>query len=610
MKRGGSVGRLRIGIAQINVTVGDLAGNAERITGYAERAWRMGADLVVFPELALTGYPPEDLVFRSAFVEANLRWLKWVAGRIPPKLTALVGFVDREGDLYNAAAVIRNGSVRAVARKRFLPNYGVFDEERYFSPGDRVLVIRLAGVTMGVTICEDLWAPVGPYREQVRNGGAEVILNLSASPFHAGKSTIRESMLRTRASDYGVVIVFANLVGGQDELIFDGRSLVIDAGGEVVARGKAFEEDLVLCDLDVGEAFPRRLHEPRWRHVPPGAEQASPLWAVDLDDEGDGVAEAEDPAFGVRLSEAGSAAREKPPLDRREVPVLEGEAEVYAALVLSVRDYARKNGFSQAVLGLSGGIDSSLVAAIAADALGPEQVIGVRMPSSFTSEASMRDAEELAAYLGIRLLTIPVGEIFDAYRRALAPAFDDSAFVSLSGDVAEENLQARIRGSLLMALSNKFGWLVLATGNKSEMAVGYATLYGDMAGGFCPLKDVPKTFVYRLAEYRNRREGRPVIPLSVLRKAPSAELRLGQKDEDDLPPYPVLDAVLELYMERDLPVSAVVARGYPEAIVQQVAERVRRSEYKRRQGAPGPKLTPRAFGRDRRYPITHHFRER
>lgn len=351
--------RLRIGIAQMNVTVGDLAGNAEKMAAYAEQAGRMGADLVVFPELALTGYPPEDLVFHPAFIDANLRWLKWLAERIPPGLAAMVGYVDRERVLYNAAAVIHNRLVRAVARKRFLPNYGVFDEERYFSPGDRSLVIRLAGVTMGVTICEDLWAPVGPYREQVRIGGAEVIVNLSASPFHAGKAGARESLLHTRASDYGVAIVYANLVGGQDELIFDGRSLVLDAGGEVVARGKAFEEDLVLCDLDVGESFPKRLHEPRWRYVPAGAEEAGQVWVVDLD----GAAAEAAPALGITIPE-----EEKPPLAEREVPVLEKEAEVYSALVLAVRDYARKNGFSRVVLGLSGGIDSSLVAAIAADA--------------------------------------------------------------------------------------------------------------------------------------------------------------------------------------------------------------------------------------------------
>ncbi|PZN09145.1 MAG: NAD+ synthase [Bacillota bacterium] len=581
---------LRIAVAQINATVGDLPGNAAKIAAYAARAAGWGADVVVFPELALAGYPPEDLVFRPAFVEANRRWLEWLAAETAGGPVLVVGFVDGEREPYNAAAVIGGGRVRAAARKRFLPNYSVFDEQRHFRPGTEALVIRLAGVALGVTICEDIWVPEGPGREQALFGGAEVILNLSASPFQAGKAGERESMLRSRAADYGVAIAYANLVGGQDELVFDGRSLVVTAGGEVVARGRPFEEDLILWDFDPRESFSRRMQDARWRHVPPGAGEGTRVRVVDL---------------GEPAGEPAPGSHGKPSLPARDgVADLAGEAEVYAALVLAVRDYVRKNGFSGAVLGLSGGIDSALVAAIAADALGPERVVGVRMPSPFTSEASLRDAAEVAANLGIRLETIPIADIFASYRQALAPLFGDRPF-----DVAEENLQARIRGTLLMALSNKFGWLVLATGNKSELGAGYTTLYGDMAGGFSPLKDVPKTLVYRLVEYRNRRDGRPVIPRSVLEKPPSAELRPGQKDEDSLPPYTVLDPILELYVERDLPVDLIVARGFPEETVRRVARLVRSSEYKRRQAAPGPKITARALGRDRRYPITNRFEE-
>lgn len=576
---------LRIAVAQVNATVGDLEGNARKIVAFGREAGQAGADLVVFPELSLTGYPPEDLVFRPAFVEANLRWLDWVARELAGGPVAVVGFVHRDRALHNAAAVLAGGRVQAVACKRFLPNYGVFDEQRYFTPGDRSLVVRWRGVAMGVHICEDLWSPAGPAQDQALAGGAELMLNLSASPFHAGKSRERESLLSTRAADYGVAIVYANLVGGQDELVFDGQSLIVNARGQVVARGRPFAEDLLLWDFDPLEPWVARLHEPRWRHLlsltgEPGAIQVVPL------------------------EDSSSAAAAKPPLPPRRVPALEGEAEIYEALVLAIRDYVQKNGFARAWVGLSGGIDSALVAVLAADALGPERVVGVRMPSPFTSEASLRDAAALAANLGIRLETVPITPVYEAFRQALAPLFGDRPF-----DVAEENLQARIRGTLLMAMANKFGGLVLATGNKSELAAGYTTLYGDMAGGFSPLKDVPKTLVYRLADYRNGRDGRPVIPPSVLERPPSAELRPGQKDEDSLPPYEVLDPIVELFVEQDRPLAAIVARGLPEEAARRVAELVRRSEYKRRQGAPGPKITARAFGRDRRYPITNHFRE-
>ncbi|MBX6378001.1 MAG: NAD+ synthase, partial [Clostridia bacterium] len=437
-------------------------------------------------------------------------------------------------------------------------------------------------------ICEDIWYANGPTRVQALAGDAEVVINLSSSPFHAGKGADRETMLRTRATDNAVFVVYANLVGGQDELVFDGNSLVIDAEGTVLARGLPFEEDLVVCDLDLGQLFNQRLHDPRRRKEKLEAREAERLVFVDLDG----------PAGPAVPPDEG----EKPPLPARSVPRLDEEAEVYAALVLGCRDYVRKNGFAKVVVGLSGGIDSALTAVVAVDALGAESVVGLRMPSPFSSEGSLRDAAELADNLGIVYYTIPIDGIFAAYRQALAPVFGDLPF-----DVTEENIQARIRGNLLMALSNKFGWLVLPTGNKSELGVGYATLYGDMAGGFSLLKDVPKTLVYRLAAYRNRLGPRPVIPQAVFEKPPSAELRPDQKDEDTLPPYAVLDPILRLYVERDLDVDAIVARGFPEETVRRVARMVDRNEYKRRQAAPGPKITPRAFGRDRRYPITNRF---
>ena len=599
---------LRIAIAQVNSTVGDLEGNARKLAAFAAEAARAGADLVVFPELALTGYPPEDLIFRPAFLAESGRWLQWLAGQLAAGPVALVGFVHRDRDLYNAAAVLQGGRVRAVACKRFLPNYGVFDEERYFAPGHRALVLRLAGVTLGVSICEDLWYPEGPTREQALAGGAEILVNLSASPYHAGKPRKRESLMVTRATDLGVAIVYANLVGGQDELVFDGNSLVVTAAGEVAARGRPFAEDLILWDYDPEAAAVARWHEPRWRHMPATAQEAARVERVDLDGAAAGGA-APGPATGGATAQAvepagGGPRPPKPPLPPRQVEVLEGEAEIYAALVLAVRDYFGKNRIGRAWLGLSGGIDSALVACLAADALGPERVTGVRMPSPFTSEESLQDAEAVARNLGIGLETIPIAGVFDAFRQALVPLFGGRPF-----DVAEENLQARIRGTLLMALANKFGGIVLATGNKSELATGYATLYGDMAGGFAPLKDVPKTLVYRLAAYRNGWPGGPVIPESVLRKAPTAELRPGQKDEDSLPPYAVLDPILEAYVEKDVPAATLVARGHPAGAVARAVHLVRASEYKRRQAAPGPKITTRAFGRDRRYPITNGFRE-
>jgi len=569
----------RIALAQMNATVGDLEGNAEKILRFAEEARKEGADLVAFPELALTGYPPEDLLLKPSFIEGNLRVLR----ELVPKLKGIisvVGFVDKDADIYNAAAIVADGKMVGVYHKVYLPNYGVFDEDRYFKPGSEYPVFTSDDLTFGVNICEDIWYPGGPTYFQSLKGDADLIVNISSSPYHMGKGHHRERMLSTRASDNIVIVAFVNMVGGQDELVFDGHSLVFDERGEKLAEGAWFEEELLVVDLPVGEVFRTRLHDPRRRRV--------------------NLEEGEVP----RISVPKFGRSPKPPISppKREPPG--PEEEVYRALVLGTRDYVRKNGFSKVVVGLSGGIDSSLTAVIAADALGPENVVGVAMPSQYSSSASMKDAEEVARNLGIKFLTLPIRDIFDAYLRTLSEVFEGT-----EPDVTEENIQARIRGNLLMALSNKFGWLVLTTGNKSEVSVGYCTLYGDMAGGFGVLKDVPKTLVYRLAEYRNRVGERPVIPRSVLEKPPSAELRPGQKDTDTLPPYEVLDPIIEAYIEYDRSPKEMMRMGMEEEVVRKVVGMVDRNEYKRRQAPPGVKITPRAFGRDWRLPITNRFRE-
>ncbi|RKY63230.1 MAG: NAD+ synthase [Candidatus Latescibacterota bacterium] len=569
----------RIALAQMNATVGDLEGNAEKILRFAEEARKKGADLVAFPELALTGYPPEDLLLKPSFIEGNLRVLR----ELVPKLKGIisvVGFVDKDADIYNAAAIVADGKMVGVYHKVYLPNYGVFDEDRYFKPGSEYPVFTSDDLTFGVNICEDIWYPGGPSYFQSLKGDADLIVNISSSPYHMGKGHHRERMLSTRASDNIVIVAFVNMVGGQDELVFDGHSLVFDERGEKLAEGAWFEEELLVVDLPVREVFRTRLHDPRRRRV--------------------NLEEGEVP----RISVPKLGRSPKPPISppKREPPG--PEEEVYRALVLGTRDYVRKNGFSKVVVGLSGGIDSSLTAVIAADALGPENVVGVAMPSQYSSSASMKDAEEVARNLGIKFLTLPIRDIFDAYLRTLSEVFEGT-----EPDVTEENIQARIRGNLLMALSNKFGWLVLTTGNKSEVSVGYCTLYGDMAGGFGVLKDVPKTLVYRLAEYRNRVGERPVIPRSVLEKPPSAELRPGQKDTDTLPPYEVLDPIIEAYIEYDRSPKEMMRMGMEEEVVRKVVGMVDRNEYKRRQAPPGVKITPRAFGRDWRLPITNRFRE-
>jgi NAD+ synthase (glutamine-hydrolysing) len=570
---------MRVALAQINTTVGDIWGNVEKMTDTLERATDAGAELVAFPELTIPGYPPEDLLMRPSFIEENLRALDEFAGKVPDNVVAAVGFVDLDADLYNACAVLSGGEVLHRYHKRYLPNYSVFDENRYFREGSGAPIVEFGGALVGVSVCEDIWYPGGPAREQAL-GGASVILNISASPYHRRKGAFRERMLGVRASDYGCYVVFCNLVGGQDELVFDGHSVVFDPEGGLVARADQFKEDLLLVDLYPDQSLMQRLHDPRPRKE--NAERKPEIVKV-----------------------PGYEPRSALPVVPRVEPSLSEEGEVLEGLVLGLGDYFRKNGFSRAVLGLSGGIDSSLAAAVAVEALGPQNVTGVLMPSRYTSEVSNTDAAALAKNLGIDTLTIPIGPAFDAYREMLK-----GAFRGLPEDVTEENLQSRIRGNILMALSNKFGWIVLSTGNKSEMSVGYSTLYGDSAGGFAVIKDVPKNLVYRVARHFNERKNREVIPDSILTKEPTAELREDQRDTDSLPPYEVLDPILEAYIEEDKGIAEIVASGFDEDDVQRIVQLVDRAEYKRRQAPTGIKVTGRAFGRDRRMPITNRYFER
>jgi len=574
--------QLRLGMAQINTTVGDFKGNLKKILGAVDEARRLGVDLLTFPELAVCGYPPEDLLFKPQFLEQTRKALDEVIAH-SSGMALVAGFVDAREDIYNAAAIVHDGKLVSIYHKIYLPNYGVFDENRYFQAGQEIPVYTIAGVGVGVNICEDIWYEAGPATAQAFSG-AEVIVNISASPYHAGKGDSRLRMLSTRAADNVVIVAYNNLVGGQDELVFDGNSLLLDEKGEIIARGKQFAEDLIVGDLDIEAVLRTRLHDPRWR-------KESLL-----------LEEQRCHATRIAISEALPSA-DKPPLPPREVQARDLTGEVYDALVLGTHDYVVKNQFEKVVIGLSGGIDSSLVAAIAVDALGKENVTTVAMPSQYSSPGSISDAKLLARNLSINLLTIPIDKTFQSYLETLAESFKGT-----EPNIAEENIQARIRGNLLMALSNKFGWLVLTTGNKSEMATGYTTLYGDMAGGFAVIKDVPKTLVYKLARYRNTLAGSPLIPETVIEKAPSAELRPGQKDIDSLPQYEQLDPVLTAYVEEDKSIEQITALGYDSEIVKKTARLVDMSEYKRRQAPPGIKITPRAFGRDRRLPITNRFK--
>jgi len=562
--------------------VGDLSGNARKIIEVMGRAREMRSDLVAFPELALPGYPPEDLLLNPAFIRDNLKALKKVT-RASRGITAIVGFADMKDDLYNAAALLQDGKMAGVYHKMYLPNYGVFDENRYFQSGRDPLVFELGKAVIGVNICEDIWYPGDPTRAQCLQGGATLIVNISSSPYHAGKRDARQKMLSTRAWDYSTFVAYVNLVGGQDELVFDGGSMVVNQRGQIVAEARVFGEELLVVDLAMDEVLLNRLHDPRRRK-----ERLTSLPEGNLQ--------------RVRLRPPRPEKRKSPLLRPTPVPVGRLE-EIYQALVLGTGDYVRKNGFRKVVLGLSGGIDSSITAAIAVDALGKESVVGAAMPSRYSSRESLEDAQALAENLGIGFHVLPIDEVFAAYLKAFEPSFRGK-----KPDVTEENLQARVRGNLLMGLSNKFGWLVLTTGNKSEVGVGYCTLYGDMAGGFGVIKDVPKTLVYELAAYRNSLGSKPVIPSRVMEKPPSAELRPNQKDTDSLPPYETLDPILQAYVEEDQSLETIASRGFDRQMVAEVIRKVDLNEYKRRQASPGIKITPRAFGRDRRLPITNRYR--
>jgi NAD+ synthase (glutamine-hydrolysing) len=574
---------IRIALAQINPTVGDFEGNGALAARSIRQARQTGADVVALPELAITGYPPEDLLLKPQFIEENRKALDRIVAE-SSGLVVIVGFVDTDGaDIYNAAAVISDGKILDVYHKTYLPNYGVFDEERYFQSGTTCAILKLGDARIGVNICEDIWYPGGPAKLQSLAGDAQVIINISSSPYHAGKSADRERMLCTRAEDNAVVLAYCNLVGGQDELVFDGNSLIIDQGGHILARGKPFEEDLVVADIDLERVFSARLHDPRRRR-----EKILAISDASL--------------YSVEIGEPRRSAGQRPVLTPRQSQTGDRVDEIYRALVLGTHDYVRKNGFDRVYIGLSGGIDSALTAVIAADAVGPQNVRAVFMPTRYSAPESARDARLIAEALGIGFEVVPIEETFEAYLTMMAQSFD-----GLPVDTTEENLQARIRGNILMALSNKFRGLVLSTGNKSELSVGYSTLYGDMVGGFAVLKDVFKTAVYGLAELVNRRGPRPVIPEYVITRPPSAELRHDQCDQDTLPPYPILDAILECYVEKDLSSGSIAALGYDLEVVRWVIGRVDAAEYKRRQSPPGVKITQRAFGRDRRMPITSKY---
>ncbi|MDD5687429.1 MAG: NAD+ synthase [Elusimicrobia bacterium] len=554
---------LRLACVQLNCIVGDLEGNCKKIIGYIQKAKESGVDIISFPELAITGYPPEDLLFNPKFIKDNLKKLKEIS-KSTNNIVALVGFVDRRvKDIYNAGAVIHNSEIKGIYHKMFLPNYGVFDEERYFISGNEPLVFKFNKLVFGVNICEDIWHIDEPTKSQVLSG-AGLVLNINASPYNMGKLREREKIIQKQAKDNHVWIAYTNLVGGQDELIFDGQSMIVDNNGKIIAKAEAFKEDMLIVDLNI-------------------------LPCKNI------------PSKSVIVVTDKLLHKNKPSLLKRETKPLEPVAEVYQALVLGLKDYVSKNGFQKVVIGLSGGIDSSLVASLAVDALGKDDVVGIFMPSRYSSQESKIDAEQLAQNLDIKLIKISIEQIYKIYLNIFKPHFS-----GLGKNITEENLQARIRGNILMAFSNKCDWLVLTTGNKSEMSVGYATLYGDMAGGFAVIKDVPKTLVYKLVQYRNSLG--LVIPERVLIKEPTAELRPNQKDTDTLPPYNTLDTILKAYIEEDKDLDEIISLGFDKDIVFKVLTMVNKSEYKRRQSPPGIKITPKAFGKDRRIPITNRYK--
>ena len=576
---------LRVALAQINPTVGDIRGNASKISDYIARARDEGAALVVFPELALSGYPPEDLLLKTSFLDAARAALRELAAQTQD-IVAVVGYPEQAEDVYNTAAVLADGDIVATYRKMYLPNYGVFDEQRYFQAGAEAAIVEVNGVPIGISVCEDIWEPGPPARSEAL-AGAQVIVNLSASPYRAGYGARRERMLVQRAVDYLAAVVFVNTVGGQDELVFDGHSLAIDQDGEVLARAPQFEEALTLCTIDPRAIAAARLRDTRHR--------------VNVRRQRGSGAAAEPPVFTL-ATVATDPVNEPAVVSGELAAPLGPDAEIYAALRTGLRDYVEKNGFEHVVIALSGGIDSALAALVATDALGPERVTCISMPSPYSSEGTRRDARAIAANLGVDFRELEIADAMTAYDGLLRDVFEGR-----DADVTEENLQARIRGNVVMALSNKFGWLVIATGNKSEMSVGYATLYGDMAGGFAVLKDVYKGQVYRLVRWRNEQEGRELVPASVLERPPSAELRYEQRDDESLPPYELLDQILEGYIEEDLDAAELVNRGLPAAEVERVIRMVDTAEYKRRQAPPGIKISTKAFGRDRRLPITNRY---
>ena len=586
----------RLALAQINPTVGDIPGNTSKILDYLERARDAQADLVAFPEMATTGYPPEDLLFKKSFLTDNVAAMEKIA-EASEGIAVVLGYVNIVSlerlseelgpQITNAAALCHDGDMVDVYHKIFLPNYGVFDEQRYFQKGSVCPVYRIGGVLIGVNICEDIWYPVGPATVQCQTG-AELIVNINASPFHAGKRAWREEMIAERASAHGLTVAYVNTVGGQDELVFDGGSIICDSNGGLLARGPAFEESLLITDLE----FPDEIAEPK--PEPVGA------FAAALDAVGEPKA----------LTVSDAPPGDKTPLEPQPLaPTFNGPEEVYRALVMGTGDYLRKSGFTKALIGLSGGVDSALTATVAVDALGKENVVGITMPSRYSSGGSVSDSEDLAKNLGLELWEVPIEPAHQAFTDML-----EERFKGTEANVAEENVQARVRGNVLMTVSNKFGWIVLTTGNKSEMAMGYATLYGDMAGGFAVLKDVPKTMVYELCRWRNG-QGRvfgtadDVIPAAILDKPPSAELREGQLDADSLPAYEALDPVVEAYVEDDLSYQEMAAKGFDPQVIRQVMSAVDRNEYKRRQAPPGVKITHRAFGKDRRLPIVNRYRQ-